>query len=140
MPWWVWIIGGVISLAIEVTATRDFTLFCVGVSAGLVGLMTAFGVFTAWVQWPVFAALSAVTLFWVRDWLIEEFSARTSDFSNVLGEVATPLSDLPPYGFGKAELRGSAWSAHNASHIMIPQGRRCRVMKVKDLTLWILPE
>lgn len=143
MPWWLWVSLGLVLLVTETRVTRDFTLFCVGASAILIGFMTALGLFQVWVQWLGFSVLSASTLIWVRDWLRASALAsgrQEHEFSNVLGEVAVPLDDLPAFGFGKAELRGTTWSAHNAASVAILRGQRCRVMKVKGLTLWILPE
>lgn len=142
MPWWLWVSLGIVLIAAE-TLTGDFTLFCVGASAVVVGLMTALGLFEMPMQWLSFAVLSGATLFWVRDWLRETALARgprEHEFSNVVGETALPLDDLPAYGFGKVELRGSSWSAHNAANVAILRGQRCRVMRVKGLTLWIMPE
>jgi membrane protein implicated in regulation of membrane protease activity len=51
-----------------------------------------------------------------------------------------PIDDLPPLGFGKAEMRGTTWTVHNAGNMAIARGQRCRVSDVKDLTLWISPE
>ena len=130
-------------LVIEAGATREFTLFCVGSSAIAVGLMTVLGIFSLPVQFVSFALLSATTVFWVRDWLrtaVSHTGLPEQDFGNVVGQIAFPLEDLVPFGFGNAELRGTTWSAHNASHVPIPRGRRCKVMTVKGLTLWILPE
>src|SRR5205085_8683100 len=56
MPWPIWIVAGLVLLAIEVHYTGDFTLFCFGVSALTIGLMTAVGIFGMWLQWMGFAA------------------------------------------------------------------------------------
>ncbi|HEX4211069.1 MAG TPA: NfeD family protein [Candidatus Binataceae bacterium] len=143
MTWWLWVAIGVVLLAIEMLATREFTMFCIGSSAFAVALMTALGVYNVPAQFVCFALLSAGTLFWIRDWLREASSStglQEHEFGNLIGQIAFPLEDLVPYGFGKAELRGSTWSAHNASHVPIARGRRCKVMALRDLTLWILPE
>ena len=54
MPWWLWLALGFVLLAIEAGATREFTLFCIGVSAILVGLMTGLGIYKPPIQWAVF--------------------------------------------------------------------------------------
>jgi membrane protein implicated in regulation of membrane protease activity len=64
----------------------------------------------------------------------------SAELENIVGQSAIPLDDLPAYGFGKAELRGTTWSAHNATHMKILRGQRCKVMKMNGLTLWIIPE
>lgn len=142
MPWPIWISVGLLLMAIEVHYTRDFTLFCFAASALLVGLMTILGILDFWTQWAIFAALSAALLFSAREWLRKKMLSRTTDaeLENIVGQSAIPLDDLPAYGFGKAELRGSTWSAHNASHVKIMRGQRCKVMRINGLTLWIMPE
>jgi membrane protein implicated in regulation of membrane protease activity len=142
MPWPLWISAGVILLVAELHYTRDFTLFSFGASALLVGVVAGLGIFDWPAQWLGFGILSITLLFWARDWLRQSLFARPShaELENVVGQIAWPLQDLPAFGFGKAELRGTTWNAHNASHIAILRGQRCRVMKIKGLTLWILPE
>ena len=142
MPWLIWIIAGLVLMAVEVHYTRDFTLFCFAVSALIVGLMTIFGIFDIWTQWISFAALSTALLFSAREWLRRKMLSRpgSAELENIIGQSAIPLDDLPAYGFGKAELRGTTWSAHNATHMKILRGQRCKVMKMNGLTLWIMPE
>ena len=142
MPWPLSIVAGVALLVLEVHYSRKFTLACFGVSAVLVGLMAGFGIFDLWTQWGSFAILSGALLFWARDWLRVRMLDKPShaELENVIGQIAIPVDDLPAFGFGKADLRGTPWSAHNASHVNIIRGQRCKVMKVKGLTLWIMPE
>jgi membrane protein implicated in regulation of membrane protease activity len=143
MAWWLWVASGIVLLVIEARATREFTLLCVGSSALAVGLMTLLGIYSVPVQFVSFALLSGAAVFWVRDWLRQAAShtgLHEHEFGNVIGQIAFPLGDLVPFGFGKAELRGTTWSAHNATSVAIPSGRRCKVMAVKGLTLWIIPE
>ena len=142
MPWPIWIMAGLVLMAVEVHYTRDFTLFCFGISAMLVGLLSIFGVFDIWTQWISFGALSTALLFSAREWLRRKMLSRpgSAELENIVGQSAIPLDDLPAYGFGKAELRGTTWSAHNVTHMKILRGQRCKVMKMKGLTLWIMPE
>src|SRR5689334_4531888 len=118
MPWPVWIIAALLLIAVEVHYTRDFTLFCFAISALLVGLLTMFGYLNTWTQWIGFAALSSALLFTARDWLRTKMlsSQQSAELENIIGQSALPIDDLPAYGFGKAKLRGTIWSAHNASH------------------------
>lgn len=143
MFWWLWLAVGIILLAVEAAVTRDFTFFCIGTSSILVGLITVLGISQPAVQWVCFGLISAAMLYWVRDWLRQ---ARPSEeleepqFTNIVGQTALPLDDLAPFGFGKVELSGVNWEAHNAGAVAIPRGCRCRVLEVKGLTVWILPE
>lgn len=143
MPWWLWGILGIALIALETHTTRNFTLFCVGASAILVGAVAGLTNTQLWVQWLAFGILSIATLLWARDWLATVLLAREErepEFGNVVGQIAVPIDDLPALGFGKAELRGTTWNAHNISNLTIARGQRCRVSEVKDLTLWISAE
>jgi inner membrane protein len=142
MPWPIWIIAGLVLLAAEVHYARDFTLFCFAASALVVGVLSTVGVLDIWTQWLAFAVLSTALLFSAREWLRTTMLGRhgSVELDNIIGQSAIPLEDLPAYGFGKAELRGTTWSVHNASHVRILRGQRCRVMKMNGLTLWIMPE
>ncbi len=142
MPWPLWVIAGLVLMAVEVHYTRDFTLFCFGISALLIGLTSTFGILDIRMQWIGFAVLSTALLVSAREWLRNKMLGRpgNAELENIIGQSAVPLDDLPAYGFGKAELRGTTWSAHNASHVRIQRGQRCKVMKINGLTLWIMPE
>ena len=58
----------------------------------------------------------------------------------LVGETATAAEDIPSGGIGKAELRGSLWSARNGGPTLLPKDTRCRVERVDGLTLWIRAE
>jgi hypothetical protein len=53
------------------------------------------------------------------------------------GELAIPMDDLAPGAVGKAELRGTSWTAQNADDRPLAKGQRCRVVRVEGLTLFI---
>ena len=55
----------------------------------------------------------------------------------VVGEIATPSTDLHPGDFGQAELRGSSWKVRNIGGVSIRAGQRCIVEQVDGLTIHI---
>ena len=144
MVWWAWIILGIACMAIEVHFTHDFTLFCVGASAFIVAAITVFtNGAPHWSQWIIFAALSVTILMGLRKPLLGRFQAhrgRDADFQYLVGEVATPADDLPANAVGRAELRGSSWSARNVESVGLRKGQRCRVERVDGLTVWLKAE
>jgi membrane protein implicated in regulation of membrane protease activity len=131
-------------MVIEVHLTQDFTLFCVGVAAFVVMAVAAFAVdLPFWSHWLLFSALSVVVLLTVRKPLLGRLRpdrGRDADFDYLLGEVAMPSEDLAGNGVGKAELRGSVWTARNAEPTNLSKGQRCRVTRVEGLTVWIKAE
>jgi membrane protein implicated in regulation of membrane protease activity len=144
MAWWGWAVLGIACMVIEVHLTQDFTLFCVGVAAFVVTAVAAFAVdLPFWSHWLLFSALSVVVLLTVRKPLLGRLRpdrGRDADFDYLLGEVATPSEDLAANGVGKAELRGSVWTARNTEPTNLSKGQRCRVTRIEGLTLWIKAE
>jgi membrane protein implicated in regulation of membrane protease activity len=58
----------------------------------------------------------------------------------LIGESALPLEDIPPGAVGRAELRGTVWTARNSAPAAVPRGERCVVVRVDQLTVSIEPE
>ena len=58
----------------------------------------------------------------------------------MVGEVAIPLEALPAGATGRAELRGTTWTAKNVGSTGFHKGQRGKVTKVDGLTLWITTE
>jgi hypothetical protein len=56
------------------------------------------------------------------------------------GEMAVVLEEVRPGEVGKAELRGSTWSARTAGETALGPGQRGLVERVEGLTLWIRAE
>jgi membrane protein implicated in regulation of membrane protease activity len=76
MSWWLWTILGILAIVIEVNATRDLSLFCVGLSAMVVAALAGFDVVgAAWAQWVCFSAIAIALLFLLRTcvWRITDF-------------------------------------------------------------------
>jgi membrane protein implicated in regulation of membrane protease activity len=47
------------------------------------------------------------------------------------------VEEVAPGGVGKAELRGTTWTARTEGTLTLEKGRRCRVERVEGLTLWL---
>jgi hypothetical protein len=58
----------------------------------------------------------------------------------LVGEVATLAETLAPGATGRAELRGSTWTARNAGATPLPAGSRTRVERVEGLLLHVRAE
>jgi membrane protein implicated in regulation of membrane protease activity len=141
MTWWIWLLAGLALLGFEMlTPGGLFTIFF-GVSAVVVGILTRLGIAgPPWVQWILFSALSIVSLLLLRKPLLEWLQRREvkrPDVDSLLGETAVILEPVPVRGVGKAELRGTSWSARSEGDATIPAGTRCRVQRVDGLTLWL---
>ncbi|MGQ0810777.1 MAG: NfeD family protein [Nitrospiraceae bacterium] len=144
MLWWYWAFLGLIFLGIELVTPGGFYILFFGLAALAVGALVSVGVVDAeWMQWLLFSILSIVSLVLFRGpllRLIKSHEIESPPVDGMVGGVATPLEDLAPDGTGKAEFRGTAWTARNAGSVTLTKGHRCRIERVDGLTLWLKPE
>jgi membrane protein implicated in regulation of membrane protease activity len=141
MPWWLWMLFGLILLLLEVQTFNSFYLLFFGAGALLVGLLAAVGLVEAdWLQWLLFSVLS-ITLAWFRRPIMARLAASGTDrVDNLIGETAIATEDIPTGGVGKAEMRGTVWSARNDGPAPLRKDTRCRVQRVDGLMLWLRAE
>lgn len=141
MTWWLWLLVGLALLGIEMLTPGGFFTIFFGVAAIIVGALARFGIAgPAWMQWIWFSGLSIASLLVLRKPLLEWMRRREVKrpaVDTLVGETAVVLELVPGSGVGKAELRGTSWSARSADGSSLPVGARCRVDRVDGLTLWI---
>lgn len=144
MIWWYWMLLGLVLLGIEMVTPGGFYILFFGLAALLVGSLTGLGFAQAeWLQWLLFSGLAILSLLVFRGPLLAWIKTQDRDLpavDSIAGESAIPLEDLMPGGTGKAELRGTRWTAHNAGPAPLKQGQRCKVERVEGLTIWIAAE
>jgi inner membrane protein len=138
MTWWIWILIGVALLAIEfASSTLHLGLFAVG--ALVVAILVGVGVdIPLWGQLAIFTGVSVFFLFFVRPTLVRKLKlheSRTVD--SLVGEQAVALDEIGPAGLGKAEMRGSTWSARNVGETALMRGQRCVVAAVEGLVIHV---
>ncbi|WP_447978490.1 NfeD family protein [Candidatus Nitrospira bockiana] len=141
MTWWYWVFIGLALLTIEIVTPGGFYVFFFGLAALAVGALAGLSLVTAdWLQWLLFSVLSIASLLLFRAplqrWLKAQEPAG-EEIDTMVGEMAVLLDDVAPDGVGKAELRGSAWTARNAGPTGLKKGQRARVERVQGLTLWV---
>ena len=144
MVWWSWVILGLSLVAAEVILPTDFFFLFFGFAALVVGGLAGVGaVESAPLQWLLFSVVAAAALLFFRGPLLSRFKGTAGgaqDVDSMVGETAVALEDLPPGSVGKAELRGSTWTARNSGQAAVIKGQRARVERVDGLTLWIRTE
>ena len=141
MSWWLWILLGVALSMLELASTGGFYLIFFGIAAFLIGLLGAVGLAgPTWAQWFVFPVFSIILLGAFRRPLLRMMQVETGPVDSLVGQIALPLESIDPGAVGRAELRGSAWSARNLHSAVLAPGQRCRVERVDGLTLFLLPE
>jgi membrane protein implicated in regulation of membrane protease activity len=144
MIWWYWMLAGLVFLGVEMATPGGFYILFFGLAALIVGSLTGLGFAQAeWLQWLLFSGLAILSLLVFRGPLLAWIKTQDKEMPTVdsmMGESAVPIEDLAPGGTGKAELRGTMWTAHNAGPALLKKNQRCKVERVEGLTLWITAE
>jgi membrane protein implicated in regulation of membrane protease activity len=144
MIWWYWMLAGLMLLGAEMVTPGGFYMLFFGLAALAVGTLAGAGLVQAeWLQWLLFSGLAILSLLVFRGPLLAWIKTHDKEMPNVdsmAGESAIPLEDLLPGGTGKAELRGTRWTAHNAGPALLKKNQRCKVQRIEGITLWITPE
>jgi inner membrane protein len=143
MLWWHWLVLGLILVALEMAASGGFYVIFFGIAAIAIGALRLFDAAgPPWVQFLLFSIVSVGSLLLFRSpimrWL--ELDKPGVDVDSLVGETATPLEDIAPGAVGRAELRGTVWTARNASNLAVIRGQRCTVVRVDRLMIFLQPE
>ena len=138
MSWWVWVLIGFFLLAAEfVSATMHVGFFAVGafVVAALVGMGVEMPL---WGEILTFTVASLVAFFFIRPPLMRRLKLNeTRVVDSLVGENALALEDMDVGGNGRAEMRGTTWSARNVGETPLLRGQRCTVAGVDGLSIHV---
>jgi membrane protein implicated in regulation of membrane protease activity len=140
LSWWIWLVAGLVLMVMEALTPGGFFVIFFGAGAVIVGLIDLSGLnMPLVVQAALFVVTSLLATVLFRRPLLERFRDLTPrhKVDVIVGETAQALEEIPVNGFGKAELRGTAWTAHNIGDTPIARSARCRVERVDGLTLYI---
>jgi membrane protein implicated in regulation of membrane protease activity len=140
MFWWLWVLLGFFLLLTELLTPGGLYLLFFGASAIVVGLLGGMELSGPdWMQWLLFSILSIVALALFRRPLLRKLrlATQSKEVDSLVGETAAVLEDIPVEGVGKAELRGTSWSARNVGTSALVRGQLCTVEKVDGLHLWV---
>ncbi|MBV8518893.1 MAG: NfeD family protein [Acidobacteria bacterium] len=138
MAWWIWVLIGFVLLAVEMASTTmHIAFFAVG--AFVVAVLVAVGVhLPLWGELLVFTGVSLAAFFFVRPYVVRRLRLNeTRVVDTLVGEQAIALDDIAPASIGKAEMRGTTWSARNIGETSLARGQRCVVTHVEGLVLHV---
>ena len=142
MPWWAWILSGLVLLGLELLLGSFYLVF-LGIAAIIVGLIAMFGASgPLWLEWLLFIVFSSGLVLLLRKPLLGKFNIQSDsrDIDTLVGVAAVAVDTIPPGGIGKVDMRGTVWTAHNQGAAALAPGQRCRVERVEGLSLWVRPE
>ena len=140
ITWWAWIILGFALALLEMATPGGFYFLFFGIGSVGVGVLSWTGAIQeTWVQLMLFSVFSVGTSLIFRKPLVERFGPKHLDVpvDSIVGETATALDDIEVSGYGKVELRGTAWNARNGGERKVSRGQRCTVERVEGLSLWV---
>ena len=142
MIWWYWMFLGLALAGAEMLSPGGFYLLFFGIASIIVGALAGLEVVTAaWLQWLLFSGLAVLSLLLLRGPLLRMAQSQPAqEMDSMVGETAVLMEDLQPGHTGKAELRGSTWSARNIGTVPLSSGQRAKVAKVDGLTIFVTPE
>jgi len=138
MAWWVWVLAAFLLLIIEFfTTTAHVGFFAVG--AFLVAILVSLDAGgPLWFQLVLFATSSVVLLVFVRPIIVKRLGLnKTPTVDQIAGENAIALEAMDAESDGRAEMRGTTWSARNIGATAIARGQKCVVERVVGLTLHV---
>ena len=138
MVYWAWLLFGLGLLVLEVATPGGFVALFFGLAALMVGLLVGLDLAgPEWMQWLLFSGLSIATLAVLRKPLQSRLGVKASGrpVDSMVGEAAVASGDIAPGEIGKAEMRGTSWSAKNTGTEAIVAGQRVRVSRVEGLML-----
>jgi len=141
MLWWMWVFVGLGCLAVEVLLPGGIFMLFFGAAALLLGALVAAGMGgPIGFQWGLFSILSVVSLLTLRSPILRRMS-RSGDaperIDSLIGKSVLLTEDLAPGAEGKAELRGTSWTARNVGVEPLAQGESCAVEQVDGLKLLV---
>ena len=141
MMWWIWVLGGLALLGLEALLPGGIVLVFFGVAALLVGALVAAGVGgPLWFQGVLFSVVSIVSLLTLRNPILRRMNLGTEEAENIdtlLGQRVLAMQDLAPGAEGKAELRGTSWTAENVGDKPLARGEQGLVDRVEGLKLFV---
>jgi hypothetical protein len=143
LEWWHWLVLGLILVALELAASGGFYVIFFGIAALAIAFLHLFDLAgPIWVQILLFSILSVAALMLFRKpvlhWL--QLDGDGKDVDSLVGDIAVALEEIQPGAVGRAELRGTVWTARNRATVALRQGQRCTVVDVDRLMIFLEPE
>lgn len=141
MAWWMWALVGLGLFLCETLTPGGFYFLFFGIGALVTSALVWLGVEGPdWLQWLTFTVVSLACLVPLRSRLVRwATGGETRPVDSLVGEEAVVIEDVEPGRVGKAELRGTTWSARTGGSRAIRRGERARVARIDGLCLWIEP-
>ncbi len=109
------------------------------VGALFVALLVGLGIeLPLWGQVAVFTVVSVIAFAFLRPILVRKLKLDFKpNVDSMVGEQARAMDDIDVAGLGKAEFRGTTWSARNVGETALARGQRCVVAGLEGLVIHV---
>ncbi len=138
MPWWGWIILGLMLLGAELMVIdAGFYLVFIGIAAALTGAIVLLDLpLELWHQWMLFSLMALVLMVLFRKKLYAKLRGAGVGYeTGPTGEIVTVEVALEPGARGRIAYRGTEWTIVNSSDQAFSAGQRAQITRVDGLTL-----
>ena len=138
MPWWGWIIVGIVLFASELLLIdAAFYLVFIGTAAIIIGLiLTIDPTLSTSIQWILFAILAIVSMVFFRKKLYKKIRGNLPGYKQGLtGDIIQLPEPLAPGDSCRLDYRGTTWTVVNRGTDTIPINTDIKIDKVEGLTL-----
>ena len=144
MQWWHWAVLGLALGLLELATPGGFFILFFGIGALLVSVLAMLGrrrsAVAAVDRCSPSCPSSPSSSSAVRCCDVMRASEHKGAIDSLTADIAVAKEDILPGAVGRAELRGTSWSALNVGLAALHRGQRCAVRKVDGLTLHISAE
>ena len=137
MPWWAWLVVGLVLMVLELAAVdAAFYLVFLGAAAVLVGVAESAGAgLPLWGQWLMYGVLAVASMVLFRRKLYERMRGGEGFDNSTVGEVVEVAEDVPAGGRTRVAMRGSRWTATNVGTTALQAGDQARVVSVSGASV-----
>lgn len=139
--WQLWTLVFFVCLILEVFS-GDFFIMSFAIGA-LAGIVTAACGLSFTVQVIVFAAVSVLSLLFIRPAVLRYLhrgeDARTSNAEAIIGREGRVSQAIEQGGYGRVAIDGDDWKARSASGNAIDEDARVKVVAIDSIIITVEP-
>ncbi len=138
--WLFWVVVTVACLIMELTS-GDFYVTCFAIGA-IAGLIVEAVDLPFWTQVLVFAAVSVLSLLFVRPYLVRLLAAnadhRVSNADALMGRIGRVSQTIEPGGYGRVQIDGDDWKAETPQPVTLSEGMKVRVVGRESIIISVV--
>lgn len=135
MAAWIWLVLGLVVMALELLAPGGFFMFILGLAGLTVGLLGLAGLAESLMPQTVIFSVTAVVLWIGLGKRLRSIVRPNNAPGQLIGKKVVMQGNLPPATHGSGELFGSPWRVLNVGDTVILDGAEAEVVGEEGVTL-----